>query len=274
MLGSAVLYRIEDGHSRRDPLKFLIGSTPETLAASAGNLHDDGTMANCYSCYLFDNGTHRIMIDSGFGANAPADQDAGHMPDLLETLGYAPTDIDHVVFTHLHPDHILGSLTSDRDPFFANATHWTVQREVAHWRGGTDDRSRMIAGITEDLDSAGVLNAVEQPGAVVPGVVTEATYGHSPGHVCVRVSSGDDTIVISGDVTFSPMQLKHPDWSFPMDVDPDAAVETRIQFFKDRAADGFPFAAGHYGSPGLGRVVPMPDGLTYEPMEMEAIQPL
>lgn len=269
-VGSATLYGIQDGRSDRDPLKYLVGSTREALADYPEYLNADGTMPNSFSCYLFDTGTHRIMIDTGFGAHAPEGIDAGHMPGALDGLDWAPQEIDHVVFTHLHPDHILGSLDEAEEPFFVNATHWTTRSEVTHWRSGTDERSQMISQVVNTLDDAGVLNSVEDPGDVVAGVRTIATYGHTPGHVAVRVASGDDAVVIAGDVTFSPMQIDHPDWAFPMDVDPEAAATTREQFFADRADDGVPFAAGHYNWPGYGRVVLSSRGVEYQPLRVES----
>lgn len=261
-IGSAVLYGICDARSTRDPLEFLIGSTPDELARYPRFLNADGTMQNSFSCYLFDTGQMRVMVDTGFGYNAP--DGVGDMPDALRRLGVSPGDIDHVVFTHLHPDHILGSLDPDGAPLFGDAAHWTLRREVEHWRGGSDDRSRHISGVADVWDGAGLLNAVEDPGEVVPGVTTFATFGHSPGHTSVRLSSGDDEIVITGDVTTSPAQVDHPEWAFPFDGDKPQAVRTRAEFFDMVAESGVPFAAGHYPQPGYGRVVVTAEGRRYE----------
>jgi glyoxylase-like metal-dependent hydrolase (beta-lactamase superfamily II) len=261
-LGSAVLYGICDGRSNRDPLEYLIGSTAEELAEYPQFLNADGTMPNSFSCFLFDTGSSRIMVDTAFGYNGPAG--TGDMPVALDTLGVSPADIDHVVFTHMHPDHILGSLDAERAPLFTNATHWTLQREVEHWRRGTDDRSRSIAAVADALDGAGLLNPVEEPGDLLPGVTTIPTYGHSPGHTSVRLSSGDDSLIITGDVTFSPMHIDHPEWNFVFDVDKPLAARTRAEFFDMLAETASPYVAGHYAQPGYGRVVVTAGGRRYE----------
>jgi glyoxylase-like metal-dependent hydrolase (beta-lactamase superfamily II) len=270
-LGSANLYVIHDGEVDRDPLEFLIGSTAEAWEGYEHFLNEDGTMVNSYTCYLFDTGSSRIMIDTGFGYNAPEGMDAGHMPAALDSLGVSPADVDHVVFTHLHPDHILGSLDAGGAPLFANAAHWTLQREVGFWRGGTDERARSITRVAGILDGAGALNAVEDPGTVVPGVTTFATYGHTPGHVAVRLSSGDDELVIAGDVTFSPVQIQYTDWAFPFDVDKVASGVTRAAFFDMLAESGLPYLAGHYPQSGYGKVVVTADGREYEALPMEQV---
>ncbi len=221
-------------------------------------------LPNSFTCFLVDTGTHRVLVDTGFGYNAPEGADAGAMPSVLETMGVSPGEIDHVVFTHLHPDHILGSLDADQRPLFLNATHWTLQREVAHWRSGSDERAVGITRVADILDESGQLHATEEPGPVVPGITAYATYGHTPGHTAVRVTGNDEDLVIAGDVTFSPVHIWHPDWAFPFDVDKPAAAATRAAFFDDLAASGTPFLAGHYDEPGYGRVVVTADGRDYQ----------
>lgn len=271
-VGTSALYGIRDGLVIRDPGEYLIGSTPEALVGYEQFFTPEKQMCNSFSCYLFDTGSELVMIDTGFGANAFPGMDAGDMPSALEALGVSPESIDHVVFTHLHPDHILGSLDAAQQPFFPNATHWTVAREVAHWRSQTDDRSVGITRVANVLDDAGMLRAVEEPGEVINGVTQVPTYGHSPGHTAVRVSSGDASIIIAGDVTFSPVQIDYTDWAFPLDVDAQAAAETRAAFFDELAASGTPFVAGHYEHPGLGRVVESESGRKFEPIAVEQVR--
>jgi glyoxylase-like metal-dependent hydrolase (beta-lactamase superfamily II) len=269
-IGSSVLYGIPDGHSQRDPHEWLIGSTPEAWVGYEHFLDDDGMLANTFSCYLLDTGTEKVMIDTAFGHNAH-DDDSGFMPAALEFLGVSPSEIDHVVFTHLHPDHISGSLTVEQTPFFPNAVHWTIEREYAHWQAGEDDRSRRIAAMSNALKDAGVLNITAEPSQVISGVTRFPTYGHTPGHVAVRVSSGADEVVIAGDITFSPIQIEYTDWAFPFDVDKPLASEARAAFFDLMAESGTPYIAGHYADPGYGRVVVTADGRQYEALPVQEL---
>ena len=270
-VGGSTLYGIRDGSTLRDPHEYLIGSTPEAWVGYEHYLTADKQMCNSFSCYLFDTGSELVMIDTGFGFNVPEGMDAGDMPSALEALGVSPGTIDHVVFTHLHPDHILGSLDDQQAPFFPNATHWTLTREVEHWRSQSDERSIGIARVANTLDGAGVLHITDEPGVVVPGVTQMATYGHSPGHTAIRLASRDSEVVIAGDVTFSPVQIEYTDWAFPLDVDADQAADTRAEFFDQLAATGTPFVAGHYDQPGYGRVVVTAAGREFEPLTVTRV---
>jgi len=265
-VGTATLYGIRDGGSDRDPHEYLIGSTPDAWAGYEHLLNEDGTMPNSFSCYLFDTGAAKVLVDTGFGYNAPEGADAGDMPVALDALGISPSDIDHVVFTHLHPDHILGSLGADQAPLFANAAHWTLTREVGHWRAQTDERGVGITRVADTLDEAGLLSAVEDPGMIVAGVTTVAAYGHTPGHTAVRLESGDTSVVIAGDATVSPIQIDRTDWAFLFDGDKTAATASMAALFDDLAASGEAFLAGHYDQPGYGRIVEGADGRMYEPL--------
>ena len=129
----------------------------------------------------------------------------------------------------------------------------------------------MIIPVVETLESAGVLNPTEQPSKVVPGVDRIATFGHSPGHTSVRLSSGDDELVITGDLTWSPAHMFNPHWTSPFDGDPAEAVATRIAFFQEMAISGTPFLAGHYEAPGYGRIIATQVGQRYEALPVTRV---
>ncbi len=221
-------------------------------------------MVNSFSCYLFATGSNLIVIDTGFGVHAPDGMNAGHMPEELAALGISAADVSHVVFTHMHPDHILGSIDADDSPFFANATHWTLAREVDHWGITSDQRAPAAQRVIGALEGAGVLNATEEPTSVVPGVDRFATFGHSPGHTSIRLSSGDDELVIAGDLMWTPAQIDSPEWTSPFDGDSEEAVQTRTRFIDDMAGSGTPFLTGHFDQPGYGRLVATAGGRRYE----------
>ena len=263
-LGNSVVYGICDGSVARDPLEYLLGSTPDDWATHADALDQAGQMVNSFTCYLFDTGSELVLIDTGFGANAPEGMAAGFMPDELTSIGVSASDIRHVVFTHLHPDHVLGSLDANQDPFFVNATHWTLKREVDHWRSTDDQRAPRVLSVVEVLEGAGVLNPTDEPTPVLPGVERIATYGHSPGHTSIRLSGGGDEVIVTGDLTWTPVQVDHPEWTSPFDGDPAEAAATRARFLDEVTASGTPFLAGHHPQPGFGRIVSTSDGRRYE----------
>jgi len=273
-LGNTVLYAIEDGWSHRDPHTWFIGSTPEAWIGSENHLTPDSLLPVAYGCFLIDDGARRVMVDTAFGVNAPAmdNGEAGKMPAALTTLGYAPTDITDVVQTHLHPDHILGGVDTDRaTPFFANATYWTLDAEADYWLSGVDERAPTVAPVVEALRTAGVLNTVASAGTVLPGIEMVPTFGHTPGHTSILVTSGEDAVMIAGDIAHSPMQVVHPEWNIGPDIDKEAAAASRAKFFEDMAATGIPVAAGHFYRPGFGRIAARDGQLSFQAMAVDQI---
>jgi len=267
-VGSATLYAIEDGWATRDPHEMFIGSSPEAWEGHTQHLNDDGTLPVSYGCFLWDDGTRLVMIDAGFGHNAPEmpGGEAGHMPDGLSQIGVAPSEISDVVHTHLHPDHILGDLDRDQSPFFPNAPVHTLAREEAYWRSGADERAGIVMSVVEPLETAGLLHVVDRAGAVLPGIRMVETFGHTPGHTSILISSDDQAVMIAGDVSHSPIQTVHPEWSIGHDTEKDLAAVTRARFFVELAESGTPMAAGHYYRPGFGRIVSDTGHLRFEPL--------
>jgi glyoxylase-like metal-dependent hydrolase (beta-lactamase superfamily II) len=272
-IGSATLYAIEDGWSKRDPHEWFIGSTPEAWEGQSQHLDSDGRLAVSYGCFLLDDGSRLVMIDTGFGLNAPEipGGEAGHMPEGLARVGVAPTDISDVVHTHLHPDHILGDLNRETSPFFPNAVVHTYARELSYWRSRVNERSGLVMSVVDPLETAGVLRSVDSSGPVLPGVTMVETFGHTPGHTSILINSRDEQVMISGDVSHNPIHAIHPEWSIGPDIDKEAAAETRARFFAELAESGVPMAAGHYYRPGFGRVVSDGSVLRFEALPVTVI---
>jgi glyoxylase-like metal-dependent hydrolase (beta-lactamase superfamily II) len=272
-VGSATLYAIEDGWATRDPHEWFIGSTPEAWEGHTQHLNADGRLPVSYGCFLWDDGTRLVMIDAGFGSNAPEmpGGEAGHMPEGLNRIGVAPSDVNDVVHTHLHPDHILGDLNRDQSPFFPNAAVHTLAREEAYWRSGVDDRTGIVMSVVDPLDTAGLLRVVDRAGPVLPGISMVETFGHTPGHTSILISSGDQAVMITGDVSHSPIHTIHPEWNVGADIDKEAAAVTRARFFAEMAESGTPMAAGHYYRPGFGRIVSDTGRLRFEPLPVTVV---
>jgi len=273
-VGSATLYAIEDGWTTRDPHEWFIGSTPAAWEGHTHHLDAEGGLPVSYGCFLWDDGTRLVMIDAGFGLNAPEmpGGEAGHMPEGLNRIGVSPSDVTDVVHTHLHPDHILGDLDRDQSPFFPNAAVHTHVREEAYWRSGVNERSGIVMSVVEPLDAAGLLRVVDRSGPVLPGIAMVETFGHTPGHTSILISSGEQAVMITGDVSHSPIHTVHPEWNIGPDIDKEAAAATRARFFTELADSGTPMAAGHYYRPGFGHIVSDTGRLRFEPLPVTILE--
>ncbi len=188
-------------------------------------LGTNGTVDIPIGCFLMRSGDQTILIDAGLGAIDVDWARGGELPGALLAAGVAPEDVDMVVCTHLHLDHI-GWLAVDDSPFFPKAT---VRYGAADWQQfvtAADDTSRG-RHIMEVLAEAGRLDPLD--GDMVPiarGVTARHTPGHTPGHYAMVISSGKDRAVILGDAVECPLQLEEPDFYVLSDVDPALAART------------------------------------------------
>ena len=178
-----------------------------------------------------------------------------------------PADIDLVVFTHLHLDHI-GWNTVDKNgtpvPLFPNARHIVQRVEWDYWtQVDTNERAAvrfsgvldqtLFKAVFEPIVTAGLLDIVEGgEHAVTREVLTVPTPGHTPGHVAVVVASGGKRADILGDAAHTPVQLSETDWSILADVDPEWARRTRHTLFDRIEAERALIARVHFPFPGLG----------------------
>jgi glyoxylase-like metal-dependent hydrolase (beta-lactamase superfamily II) len=190
---------------------------------------------------------HFNMLDTGFPANFRAI--------------WNPDDVDAVVSTHLHVDHVGWNTRLEGGawvPMFGGATYYFVEREYLHWKKFADnndagnpmfDAANVFNDSVRPVVDAGLATFVEPEATLVPEVSLIASHGHTPGHVSVLIESSGDSAVITGDLMHTPCQIGCPEWSSVYDADPAAAAATR-QAFLDRFADTGTLVIGtHFGTP-------------------------
>jgi len=179
-----------------------------------------------------------VLVDAGIGSAAsPARAWApvpGRLPESLAAAGIAPGDVDTVVLTHLHTDHIGWSIGEDGAPFFPNA-RYVVQRADIEWA---------IPATREWLDLGAQLSLVEGDVDLRPGVRLLHTPGHTPGHQCVLV---DDRFLVTGDLLVHMLQLIDPAQAYGHEVDPDAARRSRTGLLDKLGR--VTLATSHLGTP-------------------------
>jgi glyoxylase-like metal-dependent hydrolase (beta-lactamase superfamily II) len=213
-----------------------------------------------------------ILVDTGVGNHkprplAPFDQlDTDYLVRLERDLGVHPEEVDVVVLTHAHTDHIGWNTTLRDDrwvPTFPNARHLLDARDWNYWNPANQtDTTPVRAEINEHCfeDSlepvfdAGLIELVE-PGYEIDGSLRLAdAHGHTPGQLALIATSGDEHAAFVGDVSNCPLQLAAPDWSSYTDEDPAQAAETRrklLDWCVDRRALWLP---AHYPGPVGGRI--------------------
>ena len=176
----------------------------------------------------------------------------------LRAAGVPPESVDLVICTHLHVDHVGWNTRLDSGrwvPTFPRARHLFAREEWEHWSSERDDDTRRIlADSVQPVLDAGLATLVEMDHRVSDELWLEPTPGHTPGHVSVRLRSGDGDAVITGDLMHHPVQIAEPRWGSHFDTDMEQARKTR-RAFCERYADGPVTVLGtHFHHPTAGRI--------------------
>lgn len=197
-------------------------------------LDDQGDLTIPVGAFLVRNGDHLALLDAGVGDLQNEMFDGGAMLDSLRALGVEPSDIDTVIVSHLHTDH-MGWLAVDGEITFANAT---VHIGAADWEYYVDEGNagrhntatlRTVQERVELVHDDGV--------TLLPGMTTRLTPGHTPGHMSTVISSGNERLIVLGDALHCPAQLTELEWEFFYDIDAALARKTRAALVEE-ASDG------------------------------------
>jgi glyoxylase-like metal-dependent hydrolase (beta-lactamase superfamily II) len=260
VVGDIRLTMIPDGYHRSDPIATFVGSTRQDWDAHRHLLDDNGRLVMTMGALLAELADgQRVLIDLGFGARTVILAElglefwGGRLLTSLASVGLEPADIDAVLYSHLHLDHVGWTTNRDNGALtFDRARHVMFRSEWDHWitRTGT-------GGPTEqDVEAlAGRVELLDGESEIVPGIHIVATPGHTPGHCSFLVSSGVQRAVVLGDAIHCPIQISHPEWAFAQDVNPDAARRSREQLLRELDAPDTVIVGPHFPDAVFGRVL-------------------
>ncbi|MES0879063.1 MBL fold metallo-hydrolase [Roseibium sp. SCP14] len=221
------------------------------------------------NAYLVNTGDRLVLVDAGTSdALGPT---MGRLPSALAAAGVTADQIDAVLITHMHPDHLFGAVDGDGNPVFKNAELILPEVDNAFWyddaamNGAPEQFKPFFLGArraAEAYKDKQTLFSGEKE--ILPGVSAMALPGHTPGHSGYVFDSNGETLVIAGDIIHMTVyQFERPDWGIGFDIDAPTAAETRKKFFDQAASDKLFFAGAHIPFPGMGRVVKNADGYRF-----------
>jgi glyoxylase-like metal-dependent hydrolase (beta-lactamase superfamily II) len=228
-----------------------------------------GHLLFSFHTFIVKTGHHTILIDACLGN----DKERPTRPQFhrlrtpyiadLAKAGVKVEDVDYVMCTHLHWDHV-GWNTRLEDgrwvPTFPNARYIMARREFAHWeavhRRGEDTPHRLaFEDSVLPVTRTGQSLLVDDDYALDDGFWFEGAPGHTPGNVVIHARSGDDKAVFMGDVIHHPLQLLKPEWSTLACTDRDLSRETRTRLIEEHAEHGTRLFPAHFPSPTVGRII-------------------
>lgn len=261
---------------------FFPGLDPAVLAENRGWMREAGALDGedwivlCFQSYVLRTPHHTILVDTCIGNDKPRSvhprfdqrRDGAYMA-ALAAGGLTVDDIDIVLCTHLHVDHV-GWNTRLEDghwvPTFPRARYLMSERELAFW-GDRHARtpSQHFADSVLPIVAAGRHSVLDPSKPIDDRVRLLPTPGHTPDHVSVLFGAGEDRGVITGDVIHSPLQARYPELEMKDDVDGPAAARTRRAVLERCCATGLLCCGSHFPSPSLARIGRWGDGFRCEP---------
>src|SRR5712675_228638 len=223
---------------------------------------------------LVNTGDKLVLIDAGCGVDK-FQKTAGGLLGNLAAAGYAPGDIDMILFTHCHFDHLWGISDGKYAPLlFPSAEFVASETEVAFWSdpelpGKVSAKQPLVTQANLKLASPR-LRLIKAGAEVAPGVTTFDTAGHTPGHMSVHISSGSEEMLLTGDVVVdTAISFQHPEWAFGFDLDVPLATKSRMAFLDRAAADKTLVGSYHLPFPGFGHVVREGSGYRWLPADWQ-----
>ncbi|HEV8440308.1 MAG TPA: MBL fold metallo-hydrolase [Methylomirabilota bacterium] len=253
---------VEIGRSSFPTASMLPDSTPEAVAAHHSwlkpHFFDEtvGDLGSRIQTFVVRTPRHAVLIDTGVGNDKDREGSAlwhrrgGTYLDDLAAAGVKPDDVDYVVCTHLHVDHVGWNtrLVDGRwTPTFPRAQYVFAGEEWEYWRHEND---LCIADSVVPVVEAGQALLVDRDHVIDPWLRFEPTPGHTPGHVSIRLSTSAGQAVFSGDLMHRTVQVAEPQWSSRFCHDPQRAAVTRREFIERHADSGVLILAAHFPRPG------------------------
>lgn len=220
-----------------------------------------GIAALTIGTFLVRTPRRTLLVDTGIGpAGAPGfGIGPGRLLDALGEAGTSPEEIDGVVITHLHVDHVgwnAREVDGKAVPIFPKAKYYIARAEYDYFSAPDVLKENPFLQLQAvDLVQAGAVELYDGELNLADELTLIATPGHTPAHSSIAISSGGERGFILGDVAHHPGQVAYPDMRASFDVDGDAAQRTREALWQQITDLGAKVAAGHFPAPGFGRIV-------------------
>jgi glyoxylase-like metal-dependent hydrolase (beta-lactamase superfamily II) len=271
-VGDVEVFSIPEVVSFDDDINVLLpNATPELVLKypwlQPHYATPEGRMIINFQGFVVKAGGRHIVVDTCIGADRQREYDvfcnlkSDYMQDL-KSIGVTPDNVDTVLCTHLHFDHVgwnAQRLNNRWVPTFPKARYLFGRIEYEHWMGlyrtkGYHDLLHVEECVMPIIE-AGLVDLIEMKHQINEEISLEPTPGHTPGHVSVRIRSRGDEAIITGDMLHTPLQIAVPDWIGNFDMDRALAAQQRARFVKASADKPLLVIGSHFPQPTAGHIV-------------------
>ena len=259
-IGNVEITSLSDGVLAFDLCNFFPDIPQADWTGHEHHLSPEGGVSFNLACFLIRSEGQLIAVDTGLGPKVSPDTPWGELLNDFEAHGVRPEEVDMVVMTHAHRDHIGWNLSSHdgkQVPTFPNAKYYVSAKdwEACHDPSLIETRFPNAPDCVWPLEDLGVVELVDGERQLTGEISTLPTPGHTPGHMSLVISSQGQQGLVLGDVLHNTVQIENIDWVSRADIDPEQTRITRRNLMERLERDGIPVAAVHLASPGFGRIV-------------------
>ncbi|CCG08224.1 MBL fold metallo-hydrolase [Pararhodospirillum photometricum] len=256
-IGDFTITAVSDGYLHAS-FDFLANIDPADAARMQENAGMTDHTSIHINCYLVRSGGRTILIDAGAGGFK---QWGGRLTANLLLAGIDPSEIDAILLTHAHPDHVGGLMDASGEAVFPNAELVAHHREVEFWQDDGNlsrapERARgnfLVA--RQAFDGYGDRLRTFNAGEVLPSITAMPLPGHTAGHTGYRLDSGDKSLLVWGDIVHFPqIQVPRPEVSIAFDQDAHLAADKRSRLLDLVASERIRIAGMHLGELGFARI--------------------
>lgn len=264
-----------------DPTGAFLGASKEEISKLLTDNFLSPTNAVLEQNILVINtGDKLLLVDTGMGTSTMFGPTTGKLLASLKAAGIDPKDIDGVLATHAHCDHVWGIMGDDGKPNFPNAQVYISQADFDFW---TDEKKLtltdpaymkpFVEGARKNLlPVRDRIVFVKDGEEFLPGVQAISAPGHTVGHTIFMITSDGKSLAAIGDLTHHQILLvEKPRFEFAYDTDPKQSANSRVRILDMLAAQKIPLIAYHFPWPGHGHVAKQGDGFRYYPAPMQMV---
>ena len=240
-IGKWKIFPLETGDFRLDG-GAMMGSVPKVLWEKTNPADEYNRIDLALRCLLLDDGKNRILIDTGLGTKGSEKfktmfhivQPENPLKNALSNVGFSPTDVTHVIFSHLHFDHAGGATELNEEgqpvPAFPKAEYFITE---AQWKQANQPNARDRASFSQadfqPLQEAGLLQLIPENTNIMNGISTYCVHGHTCGQQLVKLEDGDEALIYCSDLIPLKSHLKIP-WIMGYDLNALLTLEEKTQF--------------------------------------------